>query len=64
MWVSKKEWNSLQKKITDLEKETQSQRNALIKHLDDHTQENEELREILENIKRDFTAEHKKGVTI
>lgn len=54
MWVSKKEWNSLQKKITDLENETQSQRDALIKHLNDHTQENEELCEILENIKKEL----------
>lgn len=54
MWVSKKEWNNLQKRIADLELENQSQRNALIKHLDDHIQENEELREILGNIKKEL----------
>lgn len=28
MWVSKRKWNSLEKRIADLEKETQSQRNG------------------------------------
>ncbi len=54
MWVSSKKWKALEKRIADLELENQSQRNALIKHLDDHIQESEELREILENIKKEL----------
>ena len=54
MWVSSKKWKALEKRIADLELENQSQRNALKKHLDDHIQESEELREILENIKKEL----------
>lgn len=51
MWVSKKNWNALEKRIADLEVKTQSQQNAMLFHLESHGKENEELKAILENIR-------------
>ena len=46
MWVSSKKWNAFEKRIADLEREVQSQRHALTKHLSDHEQENKDLHNI------------------
>lgn len=54
MWISSKEWKALEKRIADLEREVQSQRHALTKHLSDHEQENKDLHNILTNVKKEF----------
>ena len=54
MWISSKKWKAFEKRIADLERETQSQRGVLAKHLSDHEQENKDLHNILKNIKKEF----------
>lgn len=54
MWVSKKRVDGLEKKIAGLEYEIQAQRDTLAKHLSDHEQENIELRNIIDNMKREL----------
>lgn len=52
MWISRKKINSLEKSIADLEKEVRDQQNAFLEHLNNHEEENRELRKILENMKK------------
>ena len=54
MWISNRKWKSIEKRIADLEKNVQSQQNTLDKHLDNHKQENEELRKTFEKIKEEI----------
>lgn len=54
MWTSKKDLQELNKKVADLEGQVQSQQKALIKHMDDHKQENAELRSIFEDLKKEI----------
>lgn len=54
MWISNRKWKSIEKRIADLEQNVQSQQNTLDKHLDNHKQENEELRKTFEKIKEEI----------
>lgn len=54
MWISMGKWRSLEKKVAELDREVQIQRNALVKHVSDHEQENMELRHILNDIKSEL----------
>lgn len=54
MWISKRKWKSIEKRVADLEQNVQSQQNTLVKHLDNHKQENEELRKTFEKIKEEI----------
>lgn len=54
MWVSGKRLKSMEKRIADLEKEVQGQQNAWKKHLSDHEQENQEIKEIFNRIKTEI----------
>lgn len=54
VWISKKDLQELNKKVADLEGQVQSQQKALIKHMDDHKQENAELRSIFEDLKKEI----------
>lgn len=54
MWISSKKWKAFEKRIADLERESQSQRHVLTKHLSDHEHENKDLHNILKNIKKEF----------
>lgn len=44
MWISKKKWNALEKRVTDLEKKVQSQSKDVIKQLNANAQKNEKTR--------------------
>lgn len=54
VWTSKKDLQELNKKVADLEGQVQSQQKALIKHMDDHKQENAELKSIFEDLKKEI----------
>lgn len=54
MWISKEKYQSMEKKIADLEKEIQSQQKALYKHLNDDMKEMKELKRILVSINHEF----------
>lgn len=54
MWISKKRWQLLEKKIADLEVQVQSQREIMMVHMNDHENENNELKDILESVKKEI----------
>ena len=54
MWISKRRLENMENRIADLEREVQSQRNVLDKHFSNHKQENEEIKEIFDSIKREI----------
>lgn len=56
MWVPKKKFDALEKRIADLECKTQSQQNAILLHLKCHDEESKELKAIFENIKEMFKS--------
>lgn len=51
MWISRKKWNALVKKIADLEVQVQSQQKCFKEHVNDHEQSVKELKDIIESIK-------------
>lgn len=57
MWISSRKWKDLEKRIADLEREVQNHQNVLIKHLEDHEQENKDFRNILEGLKKEVEKE-------
>lgn len=56
MWVQKKKFDVLEKRIADLECQTQSQQNVMLLHLKCHDEESKELKAIFENIKEMFKS--------
>lgn len=54
MRISRKRFNSLEERLVDLEVEFQSQQDAMLLHLENHEKENEELKMILEDMKKTF----------
>lgn len=53
MWISNGKWRSLEKKVAELDREVQIQREVISKHLSDHAHENAELKAIIKRIKRE-----------
>lgn len=51
MWVSKKRWETVNKRIAELEEKVQNYQIVLAKHVEEHERENEELKVILASLK-------------
>lgn len=51
MWISKKRWEALEKRVVDLEKEVQGQRKAINHHLESHVADVDVLKTVLEDTK-------------
>ena len=50
-WVSKKEWDELNRRIADLEAKIHDQQNLLLLHIQDHEESVTELKQIFNEIK-------------
>lgn len=54
MWISKKRWQLLEKKIADLEVQVQSQQEIMMEYMNGYENETNELKEVLENAKKEI----------
>lgn len=51
MWVKKKKWKTLEKKVTDLEAIVQGQNEIFQIHLEEHSKSVKELKDIINSLK-------------
>ena len=56
MWISKKKWKTLEKRIADLERKVQSQQELFKLHINNHEQSVSELKSIVDSLKRSITV--------
>lgn len=56
MWVSKAEWNELNKKIAGLETQVHGQQKILLLHIQDHEESVAELKQIFNEIKECYSG--------
>lgn len=57
MWVSKKKWNELNKKVADLETTIQDQQGFLVKHIKNHEKENKDFRKAISEVKESLNTD-------
>lgn len=56
MRISKKEWDALEKRVADLEKEVQGQRKAINHHLESHVADADAFKTALEETKENLVV--------
>lgn len=54
MWISKEEWDEINKKIAGLEARIYDQQKIILSHIQEHEESVTELKQIVEKIKVDF----------
>lgn len=54
MWISKKTFKELEKRIADLEGQVQGQQRIFKVHIENHQEENRDLHNIFNDIKNSF----------
>lgn len=61
VWISNKKWEDMEKRIAALEFTVQEQRTLMKKHIKMHEKENQELKEIIPQIKEEIYWKIRRG---